>query len=184
MNRAATLLPENKEMYFGPCFHLSTKLVTGMPRETSPATLNSPGICLHCAVSVLDWITPTRTNTKGLNLLAYLTIQEQDGFVKLEAALFHNGSYKVSMPKQHLAVRGEEASIFSVVLLASSEASRKTQWTGRPTTLGGMRHLLKLMPFKLSISRNKFFHLSWICLGNSCQNVKCQMFVYSGHALS
>ena len=58
----------------GPCCHLSVKLRTGIPRETLSATFSSPGICFHWEGSVLVWISPTLTDTKGLNFLASLRI--------------------------------------------------------------------------------------------------------------
>ena len=68
------LLRYYRNLNLGPWSHLSAKLRTGIPGETSSATFSSPGICFYWEGSVLVWISPTLTDTNGLNFLASLRI--------------------------------------------------------------------------------------------------------------
>ena len=80
----------DKRRNLGSRCHLTAKHRTGIPGETSSDTFSSPGMCFHGEGSASVGISPTVTDTNGLNSLASLRIHTRTILLSKNRMTFTN----------------------------------------------------------------------------------------------
>ena len=119
--------------YSGPCFHLPISRCAGIPWETSSATFNSPGTCLHWDGSELLWISATRADTNGLNSLAWLWIHDNTMLLSETNTTFSNCSLDSSDMDWYSLVASTAA--------CSSRRGMLSGFSGATLDLAAMNHV-------------------------------------------